>query len=56
MHLTFVAFDADAPGVTHIVYPFGPNGDPDDGLQYMRKLTSRFAELNFMSLIVLMQL
>lgn len=31
----------DAPGVTHIVYPFGPNGDPDDGLQYMRKLTSR---------------
>ena len=27
---------ADSTGVTHIVYPFGPNGDPDDGVQYMR--------------------
>ena len=29
---------ADAPGVTHQVQPFGPKGDPDDGVQYMRNL------------------
>ena len=29
---------ADSPGVTHIVKPFGPSGDPDDGVQYMRNL------------------
>ena len=32
---------ADAPGVTQIVYPFGPDGDPDDGVQYMRVLDRR---------------
>ena len=26
------------PGVTHVVYPYGPEGDPDDGVQYMRTL------------------
>jgi hypothetical protein len=25
-------------GVTHAVYPFGPNGDPDDGQHYMRNM------------------
>jgi hypothetical protein len=25
---------ADEAGVTHIVYPFGPGGDPDDGNEY----------------------
>ena len=29
---------ADSPGVTHVVYPFGPSGDPDDGQQYLRAL------------------
>ncbi|GAB4819040.1 hypothetical protein N2152v2_006086 [Parachlorella kessleri] len=29
---------ADAPGVTHVVFPFGPKGDPDDGKQYLRTL------------------
>lgn len=28
--------DEDAPGVTHIVVPFGPAGDPDDGQTYLR--------------------
>lgn len=32
---------ADAPGVTQIIYPFGPAGDPDDGVQYMRVLDRR---------------
>lgn len=32
---------ADDPSVTHIVYPFGPEGDPDDGLQYLRSLEMR---------------
>ena len=27
---------ADTPGVSQIVYLFGPDGDPDDGVQYMR--------------------
>lgn len=26
-----VVTDRNAVGLTHIVYPFGPNGDPDDG-------------------------
>ena len=26
------------PACTHIVYPFGPKGDPDDGHEYMRVL------------------
>lgn len=25
-----------APGLTHVVYPFGPGGDPDDGKEYLR--------------------
>ncbi len=29
---------AGAPGVTHVVFPFGPEGDPDDGREYMRTL------------------
>ena len=32
---------ADTPGVTHIVYPFGASGDPDDGVQYVRTLSKR---------------
>lgn len=32
---------ADAPGVTHQIQPFGPKGDPDDGVQYMRNLGKR---------------
>ncbi|KAA6426594.1 MAG: SWI SNF complex subunit SMARCC2 isoform 2 [Trebouxia sp. A1-2] len=31
-----VAQSADLADVSQIVYPFGPNGDPDDGVQYMR--------------------
>jgi hypothetical protein len=26
-----VVTDRNAVGLTHIVYPFGPHGDPDDG-------------------------
>lgn len=26
-----VASERNAVGLTHIVYPFGPSGDPDDG-------------------------
>ena len=32
---------AEVPGVTHIVYPFGPKGDPDDGQEYLRCLEKR---------------
>ena len=32
---------AETPGVTHIVCPFGPKGDTDDGVEYMRSLESR---------------
>lgn len=32
---------ADAQGVTHVVLPFGPKGDPDDGQQYLRTLEVR---------------
>lgn len=32
---------ADDPTVTHIVFPFGPDGDPDDGVQYLRSLAAR---------------
>ncbi|RMZ55318.1 hypothetical protein APUTEX25_003456 [Auxenochlorella protothecoides] len=31
------------PGVTHVVYPFGPKGDPDDGQTYLRALEKRGA-------------
>ena len=31
-----VVTDRNAVGLTHIVYPFGPDGDPDDGEEYMR--------------------
>ncbi|GMH38909.1 hypothetical protein BSKO_06807 [Bryopsis sp. KO-2023] len=33
-----VATAPDDAGVTHIVYPFGDGGDPDDGKQYIRSL------------------
>ena len=36
-----VSDSADDPSVTHIVYPFGPEGDPDDGVQYLRSLELR---------------
>lgn len=36
-----VCMSPDDPSVTHIVYPFGPEGDPDDGVQYLRSLESR---------------
>ena len=32
---------ADSPEVTHVMYPFGPKGDPDDGGHYMRSLERR---------------
>lgn len=32
---------AEVPGVTHIVYPFGLKGDPDDGQEYLRCLEKR---------------
>jgi hypothetical protein len=35
-HVFCGACAADAPGVTHIIHPFGPEGDPDDGNIYMR--------------------
>lgn len=28
----------DTPGLTHIAYPWGSNGDPDDGKEYLRTL------------------
>ncbi|KAK9813885.1 hypothetical protein WJX73_003291 [Symbiochloris irregularis] len=28
-------------GASYIIYPFGAAGDPDDGVQYMRKLSTR---------------
>ncbi len=37
---TVLAF-AETPGVTHIVYPFGPKGDVDDGVEYIRCLDNR---------------
>ena len=36
-----VSDSVDDPAVTHIVYPFGPEGDPDDGVQYLRSLEMR---------------
>ncbi|GFH24676.1 uncharacterized protein HaLaN_22519, partial [Haematococcus lacustris] len=36
-----LAESADDPGVTHVVFPFGPKGDPDDGQQYMRVLSHK---------------
>lgn len=36
---------AETPGVTHIVYPFGPKGDPDDGQEYLRCLEKRYLAL-----------
>ena len=33
-----VAQSEGAPGVTHVVYPYGPKGDPDDGQEYLRTL------------------
>jgi hypothetical protein len=31
-----VVADRNAVGLTHIVFPFGEEGDPDDGEEYMR--------------------
>eukprot|EP00210_Caulerpa_lentillifera_P002940 g2807.t1 len=39
-----VAQSADESEVTHIVYSFGPGGDPDDGVQYLRSLEMRPGE------------
>ena len=39
-----------APGVTHVVLPFGPDGDPDDGQEYMRTLRRECARLPCCSL------
>lgn len=39
--MTAVQCCAETPGVSQIVYPFGPDGDPDDGVQYMRVLDRR---------------
>jgi SWI/SNF related-matrix-associated actin-dependent regulator of chromatin subfamily C len=33
-----LAHAEDAPGVTHVIYPYGPKGDPDDGQEYLRTL------------------
>ena len=33
---------ADIQDLSQIVYPFGPNGDPDDGVQYMRVQERRY--------------
>lgn len=38
-----LCWHAESGGVTQIVYPFGPNGDPDDGVQYMRVQERRCA-------------
>lgn len=38
-----------APGVTHVVLPFGPDGDPDDGQEYMRTLRRECAPLALLS-------
>ncbi len=32
----FCFASTDIADISQIVYPFGPNGDPDDGVQYMR--------------------
>jgi SWIRM-associated domain at the N-terminal len=38
-----VVTDRNAVGLTHVVYPFGPDGDPDDGEEYMRVQVRRRA-------------
>jgi hypothetical protein len=35
-----VVSDRNAVGLTHIVFPFGPNGDPDDGQVILRRIHS----------------
>jgi hypothetical protein len=35
-----VAQSEGQAGVTHVVCPFGPGGDPDDGQHYMRNMGS----------------
>ncbi|KAK9830209.1 hypothetical protein WJX72_010310 [[Myrmecia] bisecta] len=39
-----LAVTADTPGITHFVVPFGPGGDPDDGVQYQRVFKRRGPE------------
>ena len=36
--------------MTHVVLPFGPDGDPDDGQEYMRTLRRECARLPCYSL------
>lgn len=36
-----VASSEKAPNLSHVVYPFGPSGDPDDGKEYLRTLEFR---------------
>ena len=38
----------DEAEVTHIVFPFGAQGDPDDGKQYMRNLGRRYIPISLM--------
>ena len=47
------ALHADAPGVSQVVYPFGPDGDPDDGVQYMRVLDRRYLSPMALSFLAL---
>ena len=32
--------------MTHIVYPFGPKGDVDDGVEYIRSLEKRYCNMS----------
>ena len=40
-----VSSSPNDPSITHMVYPFGPEGDPDDGVQYLRSLETRLEEM-----------
>ena len=43
--ISTTAAAAGAAGCTHVVFPFGPEGDPDDGQNYMRSLEARGASV-----------
>lgn len=53
-YLTNCVFNAETPGVTHIVYPFGPKGDVDDGVEYIRSLEKRYCNMNNNALFVML--
>ena len=53
VHLWHHHCPADAPGVTQIVYSFGPDGDPDDGVQYMRVLDRRYSKVELAGFMVI---